>query len=126
MVAGRGLPGGIGSWVTGLLMESFGVLLLGPGAGSSSAGAEGALAHGFVLCLLPLFLGAGLLLFDRRSRRGRWLTYGGAALVVLGLLSRPRADFEPTLLVDTLLGLSVLGAGVVLVTRPLRLQRPPA
>ncbi len=126
MTGARDTPGGVGSLLAGLLMEACGAFLLADRLRSSFEGAGGLASRALVLCLLPLLLGPGLLFCDRRSRWGRWLTYLGAALVPLGILSNPKTYFEPTSLVDTLLNLTLLGGGLALVARSLRPQRPPA
>jgi hypothetical protein len=120
-----GTPGGITSFLVGLLMTVGGGYLLTERVTVSSGFWNAFGAHTSGLSLQPFVVGAGLLFFDGKSRVGWLLVACGGLIVVLGILMNLRIYFEPTSLFDTLLMLVLLAGGLGLLARSLRPQ-PPA
>ena len=76
--------------------------------------------NGFGLSLIPLVLGIGLLFFNGRSVAGWLLTFAGAIIIFVGILTNLDIYFRPTSLFNTILMLILLAGGIGLVARSLR------
>lgn len=70
--------------------------------------------------LVLLLPGVGVLFFNGRSILGWLLTLTSTLIIVLGVLTHLNIFFWPTSLVNTLLMLGTLAAGIGLVARSLR------
>jgi hypothetical protein len=75
---------------------------------------------GFGLSLIPLIFGIGLLFFNGKSILGWLLTFAGAIIIFVGILTHLDVYFRPTSLFNTLLMLVLLAGGIGLVARSLR------
>ena len=112
-----GTPGGAGSFVLGFVMTAVGLYLIlsrvqvttgfwlwwGPGA--------------FGLTLVPLIAGVGLLFFNGRSALGWFLTIGGLAIIIAGIISNLQIYLWRTNLFEFLVMLVLLVGGVGLMAR---------
>jgi len=118
-----GTEGGVAQFFVGLAMALVGACLLTRRATAPLVfwGLFG--SRPFGLAVLPLLVGAAMLLFERKSRLGRVLTLGGALIILLGILTNLRTYLEPTSLVDTLATLVPFVGGLALVARSLRPRR---
>jgi hypothetical protein len=120
MQGAGGTPGGIGHFVTGVVMAAVGGYLLTQQVTVTSGYWDLFGPHTFGLSLLPLLIGVGLLFFDGHSVLGWLLTVAGAAIILAGILMNLRIYFEPTSLYNTLAMLVLLAGGLGLVARSLR------
>lgn len=124
MKGAGGTEGGVAQFFVGLAMAVGGAYMLTQRVTVTSAFWSFFGGHTFGVSLLPLLVGAGVLFYDGRSRRGWLLTAGGALIVVLGILLNLRIYFEPTSLFETLVMLVLLAGGLGLLARSLRPQAP--
>lgn len=115
-----GTPGGLGSFIMGLIMAALGAYLVTKQVIVSSSywGFGGASAFG--ITLIPLLLGVGLLFWNSRSSAGWVLTLGGALVIFAGILTNLHIYFEPTSLFHTLVMLVLLVGGLGLIARSMR------
>src|SRR4030095_6414101 len=115
-----GTPGGVGQFVFGLgLVIAGGYLFLRHVTVPSGFWTRWG-DNAFVMSLIPLLLGIGLLFFDGRSVIGWILTFGGAIIIITGINADLQLYFSPTSLTDTMIMLGMLAAGIGLVARSLR------
>ena len=115
-----GTPGGVGQFVFGLgLVIGGGYLFLSRVTVTSSLWTLWGY-NAFGVSLIPLLLGIGLLFFDGRSVFGWILTFGGAIIILAGIIANLQVYFSPTSLTNTLIMLGLLAAGIGLVARSLR------
>ena len=115
-----GTRGGIGQFLIGLaLVVAGGYLFLDnvivTGGGWSFFGYSP-----FGLILIPLFIGIAALFFNGRSILGWLLTIGSGVGIFVAIVSQMHIFFRPTSLLNTILMLGLLAAGVGLVSRSLR------
>ena len=117
-----GTPGGVGTFLIGLVMAAAGAYLLlnqvQVTTGFWRFGAYG----GFGLTLIPLLAGIAFLFYDGKSIAGWLLTTIGAAIILAGVLINLDIYFRPTSLYNTLLMLGLLFGGLGVVARSLRQQ----
>ena len=115
-----GTPGGLGTFLLGLVMAiAGGYLLLNQVMVTSSAWyLWGYNATG--LSWLPLLFGIGFLFFNARSLAGWLLTLAGVVIIFVSILARLDMYFRPTSLFHTLLMLILLVGGLGLIARSLR------
>jgi len=120
-----GTPGGVGTFLIGLVMAAAGAYLLlnqvQVTAGFWRFGAYG----GFGLTLLPLLVGIAFLFYNGKSIVGWLLTVIGAAIILAGVLMNMEIYFRPTSLYNTLMMLGLLFGGIGVVARSLRETGPP-
>jgi len=115
-----GTPGGMGQFVFGLgMVIGGGYLFLSRVTVTSGLWTLWGY-NAFGLSLIPLFLGIGLLFFDGRSVFGWILTFGGAVIILAGIIANLQIYFNPTSLTNTMIMLGLLAAGIGLVARSLR------
>ncbi|HKQ74085.1 MAG TPA: hypothetical protein VJ810_10330 [Blastocatellia bacterium] len=115
-----GTPGGVGQFVFGLgLVIAGGYLFLQRVTVTSGLWTLWGY-NAFGLSLIPLLLGIGLLFFDGRSVIGWILTFGGAIIIITGIIANLQIYFSPTSLTNTMIMLGMLAAGIGLVARSLR------
>ena len=115
-----GTPGGVGQFVFGLgLVIGGGYLFLSRVTVTSGLWTLWGY-NAFGVSLIPLLLGIGLLFFDGRSVFGWILTFGGAIIILAGIIANLQIYFSPTSLTNTLIMLGLLAAGIGLVARSLR------
>ena len=117
-----GTPGGIGEFLFGLAMAVGGGYLLTNQVTVTSGFWRFGNYNGFGLSLIPLVLGIGFLFFNGRSIIGWLLTFAGAIIIFVGILTNLDIYFRQTSLFNTLLMLVLLAGGIGLVARSLRAQ----
>lgn len=122
-----GTPGGVGEFLVGVLLAGVGFYLLfshvqvhssywtffGGGAGRS-----------FGVSLIPLLFGIGILFVNGKSVAGWLLTVGGLLLILAGIIVNLDIYFQPTSLMNTLIMLGLIAAGLGLVVKALRPHQP--
>ncbi|MES1258332.1 MAG: hypothetical protein ABUS51_07870 [Acidobacteriota bacterium] len=114
-----GTPGGIGSFLMGLVMTCLGAYLL-----TSQVMVSGSYwtLHGtsaFGVTLIPLLAGIALLFRNSRSGAGWLLTAAGALFIFAGVIANLHIYFQPTSLFQTLVMLILLVGGLGLIARSL-------
>jgi hypothetical protein len=115
-----GTPGGVGSFLTGLVMAvAGGYLLLNQVQVTTSFWRFGAYG-GFGLTLLPLLAGVAFLFYNGKSVLGWLLTLAGLTIILAGVLMNMDIYFRPTTLFNTLLMLGMLFGGMGLLVKSLR------
>ncbi|MCA1852093.1 MAG: hypothetical protein LC647_06785 [Beggiatoa sp.] len=115
-----GTPGGIGEFLLGLGMAVAGGYWLTSSVTVRSAYWTLWGHNAFGLSLVPLVVGCGILFFNGRSIFGWLMTFGGAVIIVVGIIMNLHIYFRPTSLFDTILMLVLLAGGIGLVARSLR------
>lgn len=115
-----GTSGGIGTFLLGLGMAIAGGWLLTNQVTVTSGYWHLWGYNGFGLSLIPLILGIGFLFFNGRSIVGWLLTFAGAIIIFVGILTNLDIYFRPTSLFNTLLMLVLFAGGIGLVARSLR------
>ena len=117
-----GTRGGIGLFLFGLGMAVAGAYLLTMQVTVTSGYWRVWGYNGFGLSLLPLILGIGMLFFNGRSIVGWLLTFAGAIIIFVGILTNLDIYFRPTSLFNTIVMLVLLAGGIGLVAKSLRAQ----
>lgn len=116
-----GTPGGMRTFLLGLIMTVAGGYLLfnqvQVHGGYWSWGGLGGTGRSFGITLLPLLLGIGILFVNGKSLAGRFLTYGGALVIVVGIIVNLDIHFRQTSLWNTLTMLVLLVGGIGLIVR---------
>ena len=115
-----GTTGGIGMFLIGLGMAIAGGWLLTNQVTVTSGFWHFGSFNGFGLSLIPLVLGIGILFFNGKSVAGWLLTFAGAVIIFVGILTNLDIYFRPTSLFNTILMLILLAGGIGLVARSLR------
>lgn len=115
-----GTPGGFGEFLGGLAMAVAGGYLLTNQVTVTSGYWRLWGYNAFGLSLLPLVVGIGILFFNGRSIAGWLLTFAGAVIIFVGILTHLEIYFRPTSLFNTVLMLLLLAGGIGLVARSLR------
>jgi hypothetical protein len=115
-----GTRGGIGEFLLGLGMAVAGGYLLTERVTVTSGHWRVWGYNAFGLSLLPLLFGVGLLFFNGKSILGWLLTFAGAVIILVGIISNLDIYFQQTSLFNTLLMLVLLAGGIGLVARSLR------
>jgi hypothetical protein len=115
-----GTPGGVGTFLIGLVMAGTGAyLLLNQVQVTTSFWHFGAYG-GFGLTLVPLLIGVAILFYNGRSIVGWLLTLVGTAIILAGVLMNLDIYFRPTTLYHTLLMLVLLFGGLGTIAKSLR------
>ena len=115
-----GTPGGIGEFLGGLAMAVAGGYLLTNQVTVTSGYWRLWGYNGFGLSLVPLIIGIGMLFFNGRSTIGWLLTFAGAVIIFVGIITNLDIYFQQTSLFNTILMLVLLAGGVGLIARSLR------
>ena len=118
-----GSSGGILEFVLGAAMAVGGAYLLTNRITVRSGFSSFWGGNTFILTLVPLIAGVGLLFFGGRPRLAKGLILVGAILVFVAAVANMRIHFRPTTLFATLVMLCLLVAGIGLVLRGLRPSR---
>lgn len=121
-----GTPGGMGSFLLGILLTvGGGWLIMNQVTVSGAFSFFGFLGGGggFGLTMLPLLFGIGFLFFDGRSVLGWMITLGGMVIILLAVLMNMRIFWRPTSLFNTVLMWGMFAAGLGMVFRSLRSSR---
>ncbi|HEY0986660.1 MAG TPA: hypothetical protein VGD80_06390 [Kofleriaceae bacterium] len=118
-----GTPGGARTFLLGLIMAIAGGYLLfhqvqvyGGYWNWSWIGGGGS-GRSFGITLLPLLFGIGILFVNGRSFIGRVLTFGGALVILVGVIANLDIHFQQTSLWNTLTMLVLLVGGIGLIVR---------
>jgi len=115
-----GTPGGVGEFLVGLGMAVAGGYLLTNQVTVTSGYWHLWGYNAFGLSLLPLVVGIGILFFNGRSVTGWLLTFAGAVIILVGILTNLEIYFRATSLFNTIVMLVLLAGGIGLVARSLR------
>ena len=115
-----GTPGGLGTFVLGLIMSCTGAYLLTNHVLVSSGYWSFYGANAFGISLIPFLFGAGLLFRNGRSIPGWLLTAAGLLFIFSGILMNLHIYFQPTSLFNTLTMLVLIVGGLGLIARSLR------
>ncbi len=118
-----GTPGGLGTFVAGLALSIVGGYLLLQQVdvhGGYWGWGFGGHGRSFGITLIPLLVGVIMLFVDGRSLLGKVLTYGGALVIVAGIIANLDIHFRSTSLFNTLVILGLLAAGIGLILRSTR------
>jgi|SRR5690348_4438374 len=112
-----GSPGGMGSFLLGLVMVCVGGYLL-----TNQAQIVGSYwtfygTNTFGITLIPMLFGVGILFWSGRSIIGWLLTIAGALFIVAGVIANLHLYFRPTSLFNTIVMLVLLIGGVGLIAR---------
>ena len=118
-----GTPGGARTFLLGLIMAIAGGYLLFHqvqvygGYWNWSWFGGGGSGRSFGITLLPLLFGIGILFVNGRSFIGRVLTFGGALVILVGVIANLDIHFQQTSLWNTLTMLVLLVGGIGLIVR---------
>ena len=125
-----GTPGGVGEFFIGILVAAIGFYLLFSHVQVHSSywnfmGLGGA-GRSFGLSLIPLLFGVGILFVNGKSIVGWLLSVGGLLFILAGILINLDIYFQSTSLMNTLIMLVMIAAGLGLVVKGLRPHKPKA
>jgi hypothetical protein len=117
-----GTPGGARTFLLGLIMAIAGGYMLFQhvqvhGGYWNWGWSGGGTGRSFGITLLPLLFGIGILFVNGRSFIGRLLTFGGALVIVVGIIANLDIHFRQTSLWNTLTMLVLLVGGIGLIVR---------
>ena len=115
-----GTPGGVGTFLIGLVMAAAGAYLLLNQVQVTASFWRFGPYGGFGLTLIPMLVGVALLFYDGKSVVGWLLTLIGATVILAGVLMNMDIYFRPTSLYNTLMMLGLLFGGIGLIARSLR------
>ena len=115
-----GTPGGVGTFLIGLIMAVAGGYLLTSQVVVTSSSWNLWGYNSFGLSLLPLLAGVGMLFFSGKSWLGWLLTIAGTVIILAGVLMNLSIYFRATSLFNTLTMLVLLAGGLGLIARSLR------
>lgn len=114
-----GTPGGLGSFVMGVVMSCIGGYLLTNHVLVTSSFWTLNGTNAFGISLIPFLFGVGLLFWNRRSVAGWVLTIAGMLFIFSGIIMNLHIYFQPTSLFNTLIMLILLIGGLGLIVRSL-------
>jgi hypothetical protein len=119
-----GTPGGVGEFFIGLLVAAIGFFLLFSHVQVHSSywnfmGLGGA-GRSFGISLIPLLFGIGILFVNGKSVLGWFLAVGGLLFILAGILINLDIYFTGTSLMNTLIMLACIAAGLGLIVKGLR------
>ena len=127
-----GTPGGTGTFLLGFIMLVVGgyLLLHQVQVGGNYWNWQGIGGYGktFGVTLIPLLFGIGILFFNGHSFAGRVLTFGGALVILAGIILNLDIHFQQTSLYVVLTMLVLIVGGVGLIARsvmPMEPKQPP-
>src|SRR5207245_2020590 len=115
-----GTSGGLGDFLGGLLLLGIGGWLFLSRIYVASGFWSYFGPSSFGMTVLPIFAGVALLFFDGKSVLGWLLSVGGAAMILLGVISELHIYFRPTSLIEVLLMLGMIAAGIGMIGRAVR------
>jgi hypothetical protein len=125
-----GTPGGTRTFLLGMIMAIAGGYLLFQqvqvNGGYWSWNGFGGAGRSFGITLLPLLLGIGILFVNGKSFAGRFLTFAGALVILVGIIANLDIHFQQTSLWNTLIMLVLLVGGIGLVARSAMPMAPAA
>jgi len=123
-----GTPGGVGEFFIGLLVAAIGFYLLFSHVTVHSSywnffGFGGGYGRSFGISLIPLLFGIGILFVNGKSTLGWFLSIGGLLFILAGILMNLDIHFQGTSLMNTLIMLAMIAAGLGLIVKGLRPHR---
>jgi hypothetical protein len=125
-----GTPGGTRTFLLGMIMAIAGGYLLFQqvqvGGGYWTWSAFGGAGRSFGITLLPLLFGIGILFVNGKSFAGRFLTFGGAIVILVGIIANLDIHFQTTSLWNLGIMLVLLVGGIGLVVRSAMPMPAPA
>jgi uncharacterized protein len=119
-VGAGGTPGGVGTFLIGLLMTGVGTYLFLSQVQVTTSFWRMWGMSAFGLTLLPLLIGIAFLFYDGKSLLGWILTLLGFAIILAGVLMNMDIYFKTTSLYNTLVMLALLFGGLGLIARSLK------
>jgi multisubunit Na+/H+ antiporter MnhF subunit len=125
-----GTPGGLRTFLLGLIMAVMGGYLLFQQVQVTGGywmwGGFGGAGRSFGITLLPLLFGIGMLFANGKSVIGRLLTFGGAVVIIAGVIANLDIHFQQTSLFNVITMLVLLVGGIGLIARSVMPMHPPA
>jgi hypothetical protein len=126
-----GTPGGVGEFFIGVLIAAIGFYLLFSHVQVHSSywnffGYGGGYGRSFGLSLIPLLFGIGILFVNAKSVLGWFLAVGGLLFILAGILINLDIQFTGTSLMNALIMLAMIAAGLGLIVKGLRPHKPKA
>jgi hypothetical protein len=123
-----GTPGGVGEFFIGVLIASIGFYLLFSHVTVHSSywnffGFGGGYGRSFGISLIPLLFGIGILFVNGKSVLGWFLSVGGLLFILAGILMNLDIHFAGTSLMNALIMLALIAAGLGLIVKGLRPHR---
>jgi hypothetical protein len=115
-----GTPGGLGSFLIGLVMACVGGYLLTNQVLVTSSYWSLFGTNTFGITLLPMLIGVAMLFWNGRSAIGWLLTVAGGLFILAGVIANLHIYFAPTSLFNTIIMLVLLVGGLSLIARALR------
>ena len=124
-----GTPGGVGEFFIGVLIAAAGFYMLFSTVQVHSSywnffGFGGGYGRSFGVSLIPLLFGIGILFVNGRSVIGWFLSVGGLLFILAGILLNLDIHFVGTSLMNVLIMLAMIAAGLGLVVKGLRPHKP--
>ena len=125
-----GTTGGVGEFFIGVLVAAIGFYLLFSHVQVHSSywnfmGMGGA-GHSFGISLIPLLFGIGILFVNGKSMLGWFLSVGGLLFILAGILVSLDIYFRSTSLMNTIIMLGMIAAGLGLIVKGLRPHKQEA
>ena len=115
-----GTPGGISTFLLGLVLTAGGGYLILNQVQVTSGYWRWWGTNTFGLTLIPLLLGFGLLFFNGKSVLGWLLAIGGGAIIFAGVLGSMEIYFRQASLFNVIIMLVLFAGGLGLMARALR------
>jgi hypothetical protein len=115
-----GTPGGLGSFLIGLIMACVGGYLITNQVMVSTSYWNFYGGNTFGITLLPMLIGVAMLFWNGRSAFGWLLTVAGGLFILAGVIANLHIYFSPTSLFNTIIMLVLLVGGLTLIARALR------
>ena len=115
-----GTPGGLGSFLIGLVLACVGGYLLTNQVMVTSSYWNFYGTNTFGVTLIPMLIGVAILFWNGRSALGWLLTVVGGLFILAGVIINLHIYFAPTSLFNTLVMLVLLVGGLALIARALR------
>jgi len=123
-----GTPGGVGEFFIGLLVAAVGFYLLFSHVQVHSSYWNfmgfGGVGRSFGISLIPLMFGIGILFVNSKSVLGWFLSVGGLLFILAGILMNLDIYFQNTSLMNTLIMVAMIAAGLGLIVKGLRPHKP--
>jgi hypothetical protein len=115
-----GTPGGLGSFLIGVVLACVGGYLLTNQVMVTGSYWNFYGTNTFGVTLIPMLIGVAILFWNGRSALGWLLTLAGGLFILAGVIANLHIYFAPTSLFSTLVMLVLLIGGLALIARALR------
>ena len=115
-----GTPGGLGSFLIGLVLACLGGYLLTNQVVVTSSYWNFYGGSTFGITLVPMLIGVAMLFWNGRSALGWLLTVAGGLFILAGVIANLHIYFAPTSLFNTIVMLVLLVGGLTMIARALR------